>query len=84
MSGKINYASVARKISDASELAEEIRELLLFIESKKATPWGVGVSPAKEDQSYIGFNDPDGNKIEMQINQFPHQIKFQIIRDTEC
>jgi hypothetical protein len=84
LSGKINYAAVAIKIDDASELAEEIRELLLFIESNKATPWGVGVSPAKEDQSYIGFNDPEGNKIEMQINQFPHQIKFQIIRDTEC
>ena len=84
LSGKINHASVAMKINDASELAEEIRELLLFTESKNFKPWGVGASKTKEDQSFIGYNDPNGDSIELQINQFPHQIKFQIVRDADC
>ncbi len=83
LGGEINHASVAMKISDATDLAEEIRELLEFAESNNFIPWGVGASSTREDQSYIGWNDANGISIEMQINKNTHQIKFQFIKECE-
>ena len=82
LSGKIKYVSVARNVSTAKELAVEIRELLEFTENKKFKPWGFGASKARKDQSYFGWNDSNGNSIEMQINEKNHEIKFQI--QQEC
>ena len=36
----------------------------------------------RKDQSYFGWSDPNGNSIEMQINEKNHEIKFQI--QQEC
>lgn len=80
LNGRINHASVAMKVTDASSLAEEMRELLLFAEQNEFQAWGFGPSKERDDQSYFGWNDINGNSIEMQINQFTHQIKFQILR----
>ena len=80
LGGKIHLASVALKISDAADLAEEIREILEFTESKKFKAWGFGASKGKRDQSYMGWNDSIGNSVELQINKNTHQIKFQILK----
>ena len=80
LSGKINHVSVAMKISDAADLAEEIREILEFTESKNFKAWGFGASKSKKDQSFMGWNDSVGNSIELQINKNTHQIKFQILK----
>ena len=80
LSGKINSASVSSKISDAKKLAEEIRELLEFVENKNLKAWGFGTSKSRKDQSYLGWNDSNGNSIELQINKNIHQIKFQILK----
>ncbi len=83
LSGKITHASVAKKVSTAEELAEEIRELLEFTENKNFKPWGFGTSKQRKDQSFFGWNDSNGNSIEMQINKNIHQIKFQIIKSCK-
>jgi len=83
LGGKIHYASVSIKISDAKILAKEIRETLEFTESKKFEPWGFGASKGRKDQSYMGWNDSNGNSIEMQINKNTHQIKLQITKTYE-
>ena len=83
LGGKINSASVARKVSDAADLAEEIRELLEFTESKKFQAWGFGASKGRKDQSFMGWDDSIGNSIELQINKETHQIKFQITKKCE-
>jgi hypothetical protein len=83
LSGDISYASVAMEIDTGEELALEIRELLEFTESRNLKSWGFGVSKNRMDQSYFGWNDSDGNSLEMQINENIHQIKFQIRKECE-
>ena len=83
LGGKINQASLAMKISDAADLAEEIREILEFAESKNFVPWGFGASKTRKDQSFMGWNDSTGNPIELQINKNTHQIKFLIGKECQ-
>lgn len=82
LGSKIDSVAISAKISDTSELAEELRELVVFSQTSLPTikPSDFGASTIKEDQVFMGWNDGQKIVVEIQINKNPHQLVWRANR----
>ena len=73
LDGNIELVAVKRRIADASELAEEILNLVEFSSSKANNAKYIGKSNKVDNQTFVSWKDDNGNTIELQINKDTHQ-----------
>ncbi|MEO1945883.1 MAG: hypothetical protein ABGY11_16400 [Candidatus Thioglobus sp.] len=84
LDGSISLVSVKSYITEASELAGEILNLVEFSSSKAAVKF-IGKSQEVDNQTFISWKDDNGTTIELQINKEIHQAVWTAYtKDYPC
>ena len=85
LDGNIKFVAVKRYITDASELAEEIFNLVELSSSIASNAKYIGKSTQVDNQTFISWKDDNGNTIELQINKETHQaVWVAYTKDYPC